>query len=93
MEICWMDQGAKGFLSQMTWIHFGVKAMFITARGAFEEFNLIIRPLTCCLVRGGLREKAFNFAFIYSTTVICIFFFFFFLVCVFLCPKKKKSSF
>lgn len=61
MEICQMDQGAKGFLSEMTWIHFGVKVMFITARGAFEEFNLIRRPLTCCLVREGLREKAFNF--------------------------------
>lgn len=63
MEICRMDQGAKGFLSEMTWIHFGVRVMFITARGAFEEVNLIIRPLTCCLVRGGLREKAFNLVF------------------------------
>lgn len=46
MESCRMDQGAKGFLSEVTWIHFGVRVMFITAQGAFEEFNLIIRLLT-----------------------------------------------
>lgn len=63
MEVGRMDQGAKGFLSETTWIHFGARVMFITARGAFETSNLIIRPLTCCLVRGGLREKAFNFVF------------------------------
>lgn len=63
MEIGRMEQGAKGFLSEMTWIHSGVRVMFISAQGAFEDFNLIIRPLTCCLVRGGLREKAFNFVF------------------------------
>lgn len=60
MELCQMDQGCEGFLSEMTWIHFGVKAMFITQRGAFGEFNPIIRPLTCCLAREGLREKPFN---------------------------------
>lgn len=37
MEICQMDQGCEGFLSEMTWIHFGAKAMFITERGAFGE--------------------------------------------------------
>lgn len=46
MESCRMDQGAKGFLSEVTWIHFGVRVMLITAQGAFEEFNLIIRLLT-----------------------------------------------
>lgn len=52
-----MDQGAKGLLSGMTWIHFGARVMFITARGAFEEPNLITRPLTRCLARGEASEK------------------------------------
>lgn len=36
-----MDQGAKGFLSEMTRIHFEAKVMFTEVQGAFGKFNLI----------------------------------------------------